>query len=115
MPNTPLEARFLTEEERQHALQRMRLDSSGATEVDVDEEKFDWYWVKMALLSPQTYFCAFIWFFLLIPLYVSIDKKNFFIKKKAFVIGAFPILTFSTPEFLTLPSINYCRNEVQVH
>jgi hypothetical protein len=27
--------------------------------------------VKMALKAPQTYFSAFIWFFLLVPLYVS--------------------------------------------
>lgn len=49
----------------------MRIDAGGATDVDVDEEKLSWYWVKMALLAPQTYLSAFIWFFLLVPLYVS--------------------------------------------
>ncbi|KAJ4982846.1 hypothetical protein SVAN01_11666 [Stagonosporopsis vannaccii] len=69
MPDTPATARFLTEEEKNWALRRMRLDAHGSTTVDVDEEKFDWYWVKMALKAPQTYFNGFIWFFLLIPLY----------------------------------------------
>ncbi|KAF2260285.1 MFS transporter-like protein [Lojkania enalia] len=69
MPDTPAAARFLTDEEKEWALERMRLDASGSTTVDVDQEKFDWYWFWMALRAPQTYFCAFIWFFLLIPLY----------------------------------------------
>ncbi|KAF3046119.1 hypothetical protein E8E12_011199 [Didymella heteroderae] len=72
MPDTPATARFLNDEEKDWALRRMRLDAHGATNVNVDEEKFDWYWVKMALKAPQTYFNGFIWFFLLaaqIPLY----------------------------------------------
>ncbi|TPX09562.1 uncharacterized protein E0L32_009305 [Thyridium curvatum] len=69
MPSTPMEAKFLTDDERNHALRRMRVDASGATTLDVDEEKFNWHWVRMALLAPQTYFTAFIWFFLLVPLY----------------------------------------------
>lgn len=66
MPDTPATARFLSAEEKDWALKRMRLDAHGATHVDVDEEKFDWYWVKMALKAPQTYFNGFIWFFLLV-------------------------------------------------
>lgn len=66
MPDTPATARFLTDEERDWALRRMRLDAHGATNVNVDEEGFDWYWVKMALKAPQTYFNGFIWFFLLV-------------------------------------------------
>ncbi|KAF1359092.1 MFS transporter-like protein [Lizonia empirigonia] len=69
MPDTPAMARFLDDEEKDWALRCMRLDAHGATDVDVNEEKFDWYWVKMALKAPQTYFNGFIWFFLLIPLY----------------------------------------------
>jgi hypothetical protein len=72
MPDTPGEARFLTDQERKHALERMRLDSAGATTIDVDDERFNWHWVRMALMAPQTYFNAIIWFFLLIPLYVSL-------------------------------------------
>jgi MFS family permease len=71
MPHTPAEARFLTVEERERALARMRLDSHGAmSSKNVDEERFDWHWVKLAFKAPQTWFCSFIWFFLLIPLYV---------------------------------------------
>jgi hypothetical protein len=71
MPDTPAAAAFLSDEEKEWALRRMRLDAHGSTTASaVDEEKFSWYWAKMALTAPQTYFCAFIWFFLLVPLYV---------------------------------------------
>ncbi|KAI2630546.1 MFS transporter-like protein [Xylaria nigripes] len=70
MPHTPGESKFLTPEERALALSRMRMDSSGATdEDDVNKEKFDWHWVKMAFKAPQTWLSSLIWFFLLIPLY----------------------------------------------
>lgn len=72
MPDTPALARFLTDEERDWALQRMRIDASGATDTDVDQEEFDWHWVKMAIKAPQMYLCAAIWFFLLVPLYVGL-------------------------------------------
>ena len=72
MPSTPSQAKFLTDDERVVALQRMKLDSHGATDVeDVNEEHFDWHWVRMAVLAPQTAFCSLAWFFLLVPLYVS--------------------------------------------
>ncbi|KAK0612584.1 MFS transporter-like protein [Bombardia bombarda] len=69
MPDTPAMAKFLTDEEKEWALRRMRLDAGDSTGVDVDEQHYHWKWAKMALLAPQTYFCSFIWFFLLIPLY----------------------------------------------
>ncbi|KAM7188819.1 putative transporter [Naviculisporaceae sp. PSN 640] len=69
MPDTPAMAKFLTDEEKTWALRRMRLDASGSTSMDVDEEKFDWRWARMALQAPQMWFCAAIWFFLLVPLY----------------------------------------------
>ncbi|KAH6660790.1 major facilitator superfamily domain-containing protein [Truncatella angustata] len=71
MPHTPAEAKFLTEEESARALTRLRLDNHGAAETgDVNQEHFDWHWVKMAFRAPQLWFCCLIWFFLLIPLYV---------------------------------------------
>ena len=73
MPNTPSDAHFLTDEERVIALSRMRMDAHGAMKAQaVDEETFDWAWVRMALLSPNTIVCSLAWFFLLIPLYVSL-------------------------------------------
>ena len=72
MPDTPAAASFLSDEEKEWALRRMRLDAGGSTEVDVEDEKFSWYWVRMALKAPQTYLSAFIWFFLLVPLYVRL-------------------------------------------
>jgi hypothetical protein len=72
MPDTPAAAGFLTDEEKEWALLRMRLDAGGSTTATaVEDEKFSWYLAKMALKAPQTYFCSFIWFFLLVPLYVG--------------------------------------------
>ena len=72
LPHTPAEAKFLTEEERIVAMQRMKMDYHGATAVeDVNDEHFQWHWVRMALLAPQTWFCSLAWFFLLVSLYVS--------------------------------------------
>ncbi|KAI0526650.1 MFS transporter-like protein [Xylaria bambusicola] len=70
MPHTPGDSKFLTTEERAAALRRMKVDSHGAAaEEDVNNEKFDWYWVRMAFKAPQLWFSCFIWFFLLVPLY----------------------------------------------
>jgi hypothetical protein len=75
MPHTPADAKFLTEEERALALLRMKMDSHGATkEVDVNQETFDWHWVRMAFSAPQLWLSCFTWFFLLIPLYVSYTR-----------------------------------------
>lgn len=72
MPHTPADATFLTEEERAVVLLRMKMDSQGATEEDdVNQEKFDWHWVRMAFSAPQLWLSCFISFFLLIPTYVS--------------------------------------------
>jgi sugar phosphate permease len=71
MPDTPAAAGFLNDEEKEWALRRMRLDAGGSTEVDVEDEKASWHWAKIALKAPQTYLSALIWFFLLVPLYVS--------------------------------------------
>lgn len=79
MPDTPAMAKFLTDEEKIWALKRMRLDASGSTAIDVDEEKFDWRWARMALRAPQMYFCAAIWFFLLVPLYVGVSTTRFYL------------------------------------
>jgi len=75
MPHTPADAKFLTEEERALAMVRMKMDSHGATqEADVNREHFDWHWVRMAFAAPQLWFSCFIWFFVLIPLYVSFSS-----------------------------------------
>jgi hypothetical protein len=73
MPDTPAAAGFLTDEEKAWALLRMQVDAGGTTTATVvEDEKFSWHMARMALLAPQTYFCSFIWFFLLVPLYVSL-------------------------------------------
>lgn len=77
MPHTPADAKFLTEEERKIAMGRLKEDAHGATSVsDVNEERFDWHWVRMAFKAPQTWFSSLIWFFLLIPLYVRPSRPT---------------------------------------
>jgi hypothetical protein len=77
MAHTPAQAKFLTDEERVVALHRMKSDAHGATtEEDVGQERFNWHWIRMALLSPNTWFCSLAWFFLLIPLYVSLPRSS---------------------------------------
>lgn len=72
IPHTPGHTKFLTEEERKWAMKRMKIDMHGATtEIDIEREKFNWHWVKLAFRSPNTWICSVAWFFLLIPLYVS--------------------------------------------
>ena len=69
MPSTPADAKFLAEDERRMLQARMMIDAHGSTaQSDVNDEKFDWHWVRMALLSPNTLICSLAWFFLLVPL-----------------------------------------------
>jgi hypothetical protein len=101
MPSTPADAKFFTEEERVVALARMHADAHGATkEQDVNKETFDWHWVRMALLSPNTIFCSLAWFFLLIPLYVS------------FVSLSRNVMTLTQPVILIVPADHHQRNGI---
>lgn len=60
LPDTPHSSKFLTEEERVVAVRRMRSDAHGATSEDlVEQEHFKWHWVRMAFLSPNTWFASF--------------------------------------------------------
>lgn len=63
MPETPTAAKFLTDEEKEWALRRIRIDVGESTQVDIDDEKFSWYWVRTAFVAPQTYLSVFTWFF----------------------------------------------------
>ena len=72
MAHTPAQAKFLSDEERVVALHRMKQDAHGATtEEDVGQERFNWHWIRTALLSLNIWLCSLVWFFLLIPLYVG--------------------------------------------
>jgi hypothetical protein len=58
-------------------MRRLKEDAHGAINVaDVNEERFDWHWVKMAFKAPQTWLSSLIWFFLLIPLYVRPPQQS---------------------------------------
>lgn len=105
MPDTPATARFLDDEEKDWALRRMRLDAHGATNVDVDEEKFDWYWVKMALKAPQTYFNGFIWFFLLVSVLCCFENP----------LTHTDLMADPALLFLSLPPVHYRRHGLPLH
>jgi hypothetical protein len=48
----------------------MHLDSqSTATKGTVDDEKFDWHWVKMALFDVNTLLLSLIFFLIITPIY----------------------------------------------
>ena len=56
LPHTPGSAKFLTEEERSGALQRMKMDAHGATtSSDVAQEKFSWVWVCIDTTSEHAF------------------------------------------------------------
>lgn len=56
LPHTPMQAKCLTEEERQAAVARMRLDAHGASsKSNVESETFNWHWARMAVLNWNTY------------------------------------------------------------
>ncbi|CAF9912076.1 MAG: hypothetical protein GOMPHAMPRED_007546 [Gomphillus americanus] len=70
LPHTPGTARFFTPEEQEAAVRRMHTDLSGAAAVKaVDQETFDWRWVKMALFNVNTALCCLNFFLILVPIY----------------------------------------------
>ncbi|KAF7194514.1 putative transporter C11D3.18C [Pseudocercospora fuligena] len=69
LPNTPSEATFLTREQRQAAVRRMQIDSQSTSKSSVDNEKFDWHWVKMALTDINTLLLSLIFFLIITPIY----------------------------------------------
>ncbi len=91
MPHTPRQAPFLTEMEKQVAVDRMAKDSHHAESGVVDEERFDWHWVRMAFSSPNTWLASIAWFFLLIPLYVGASTKIVFRQELIMMLELFPV------------------------
>ena len=69
LPHTPSDAKFLTEEERQVALARLKTDSSGAATSDAKYETFSWDKFKHALLNVNTQLLSLNFFFLITPIY----------------------------------------------
>lgn len=84
---------------------RLKEDSHGATSVaDVNEERFDWHWVKMAFKAPQTWLSSLIWFFLLVPLYVRSPQLPFrrvllLLGKPAFIFSDTDTQNRASPSF----------------
>lgn len=70
LPHTPLHAKFLTEEEHDASLERMRLDSHGAsTASNVDAEEFSWHWVRVAIFNWNTILSSITFFTVITPIY----------------------------------------------
>ena len=70
LPHTPSESKFLTEEEHEGAVLRMKLDAHGASAAsDVAREQFSWHWVRMALLNWNTVLLSITFFLLITPIY----------------------------------------------
>jgi len=78
----------------------LKRDFHGATaEEDVEREKFDWHWVRMAFASPNLWMTSLVWFFVLIPLY----SFSLFLPT---IIRALGFSTIHT-QLLTVPP-NFC-------
>lgn len=66
MPHSPAQSRFLTEEEREAAINRMYADVPGSVET---EDKFSWYWFRQGIWNVNTIVTAINTFALITPLY----------------------------------------------
>lgn len=56
LPHTPMQAKYLTDDERYAAVSRMKLDAHGASnKSNVESESFKWQWARMAVLNWNTY------------------------------------------------------------
>ncbi|PNS15497.1 hypothetical protein CAC42_756 [Sphaceloma murrayae] len=70
LPHTPAESKFLTQEERDGAVARMKLDShGGATADEVKDEAFSWYWVRKAFFNWNTCLLSLNFFAIITPIY----------------------------------------------
>lgn len=70
LPHTPSHSKFLTEEERYLAIHRMKLDYRGASPVaNIDNEKFSWHWVKLAVFNWNTWLLSLNFFAVITPIY----------------------------------------------
>lgn len=70
LPHTPSHCSFLSADEKIIASQRMQLDSHGASSVSsIDEERFSWHWVKIAVLNWNTVLLSLNFFAIITPIY----------------------------------------------
>lgn len=70
LPHTPLDSNFLSPEEKEAAVARMRLDNYGASAADdVGHETFSWLWVHRAVLNWNTMLLSLNFFAIITPIY----------------------------------------------
>ena len=68
LPNTPAQTKFLNEEQKLGAVKRLRHDALGSqANSEVDLEKFNWRWVKMACFNVNTCLDSLNFLFVLVP------------------------------------------------
>ncbi|KAK6364463.1 hypothetical protein LTS17_012228 [Exophiala oligosperma] len=69
LPHSIAQAWFLTEEERIVAHAQLQTDSHGVNMTSIEDEKFSWYWVRLALKSMITWFIVLPYLLLAICVY----------------------------------------------
>ncbi|GAB7330394.1 hypothetical protein MBLNU13_g02014t1 [Cladosporium sp. NU13] len=70
LPDTPGKAKFLSEEEQWYIVHVLRADLQGAAQTDkIDDEKFSWAAVRMAILNINTILMSINFFLILVPIY----------------------------------------------
>lgn len=47
----------------------MSADSQGSSSNEVEKEKFDWHWVRLAVFDVNTLLLSLIFFFIITPIY----------------------------------------------
>ncbi|KAF2490354.1 MFS general substrate transporter [Lophium mytilinum] len=117
LPHTPSDVKFLTEEEYEGALARMRSDAHGsAPAADVADEKFDWYWVRRAIFNWNTVFLSLNFFAIITPIYSfslflpTIIKGLGFTKVKAQLLTVPPNFC----SFIAVLLTGYCSDKLRV-
>ncbi|KAK3053952.1 hypothetical protein LTR09_005232 [Extremus antarcticus] len=99
LPHTPNDAKFLPENERRYATNRLRLDAHGAANTDAKDEEFSWTSVKRALLNWNTLLMSFDFFLLITPIY----SYSLFLPTIIKALGFDPVIA----QLLTVPP-NMC-------
>ena len=113
LPHTPAHAKFLSNEEQELASRRMAADASGATTTkDVKEERFDWHWVKLALLNWNTLLLSLNFFAIITPIYSFSLFLPTIIRDLGYSRVRAQLLTVppNVAGFLTVPAFGYASD-----
>ncbi|KAJ5811677.1 hypothetical protein N7474_007978 [Penicillium riverlandense] len=96
LPHSPETASFLIAEEREAASQRMILDFHAHARHDYSREnRFNWHWVRIGILDPNTLLNALGYLAIIIPIY----SFAFFLPTIINTLGYSPLIS----QLLTVP------------